>query len=67
MELQGFTSELLKDIITIFYSPLAKVYRAASIADSLGDLQDFISDLIRTVESVEESKSSLLTLRGHDC
>ncbi|TEB30268.1 hypothetical protein FA13DRAFT_1792719 [Coprinellus micaceus] len=51
---EGFTSELLKDIITIFYSPLAKVYRAASIADSLGDLQDFISDLIRTVESVEE-------------
>lgn len=53
---QGFTSELLRDIITIFYSPLAKVYRAASIADSLGDLQNFVNDLIRTVESVEESK-----------
>lgn len=52
--LQGTTAELLKDIITIFYSPLATVYKAASIADSLSDGQNFINDLIRTVESVEE-------------
>ncbi|KAI0750865.1 hypothetical protein C8Q80DRAFT_1268175 [Daedaleopsis nitida] len=51
---QGSTAELLKDIITIFYAPLAQVYRAASIADSLGDLQNFINDLIRTVEQTEE-------------
>jgi hypothetical protein len=52
--LQGSTAELLKDIITIFYSPLATVYKAASIADSLSDLQNFINDLIKTVEAVEE-------------
>ncbi|TFY60888.1 hypothetical protein EVG20_g7258 [Dentipellis fragilis] len=51
---EGTTADLLKDIITIFYSPLAQVYRAASIADSLSDFQNFINDLIRTVESVEE-------------
>jgi len=51
---EGFTSELLKDIITIFYAPLAQVYRAASIGDSLNDLQNFINDLIKTVDSVEE-------------
>ncbi|KAK0468376.1 uncharacterized protein EV420DRAFT_1504143 [Desarmillaria tabescens] len=51
---EGFTSDLLKDIITIFYTPLATVYRAASIADSLGDLQSFVNDLIKTVEGVEE-------------
>lgn len=51
---EGVTAELLKDIITIFYSPLAQVYKAASIADSLGDLQNFINDMIRTVEQVEE-------------
>ncbi|KIY71442.1 hypothetical protein CYLTODRAFT_435231 [Cylindrobasidium torrendii FP15055 ss-10] len=51
---EGFTADLLKDIITIFYTPLATVYRAASIADSLGDLQAFINDLLKTVESVEE-------------
>ncbi|WWC60567.1 uncharacterized protein I303_103141 [Kwoniella dejecticola CBS 10117] len=51
---EGVTAELLKDIITIFYAPLATVYKAASIADSLGDLQAFINDMIRTVEQVEE-------------
>ncbi|THH28956.1 hypothetical protein EUX98_g5244 [Antrodiella citrinella] len=51
---EGTTSDLLKDIITIFYAPLAQVYRAASIADSLGDMQNFISDLIRTVDHCEE-------------
>ena len=55
---QGTTAELLKDIITIFYSPLATVYKAASIADSLSDGQNFINDLIRTVESVEEREST---------
>ncbi|KAG6861592.1 hypothetical protein C0995_014499 [Termitomyces sp. Mi166 len=50
---EGFTAELLKDIITIFYTPLAQVYRAASIADSLSDLQSFVNDLIKTVEQVE--------------
>ncbi|KAG6836514.1 hypothetical protein H0H93_007191 [Arthromyces matolae] len=50
---EGFTAELLKDIITIFYAPLAQVYRAASIADSLSDLQNFMNDLIKTVEQVE--------------
>jgi hypothetical protein len=54
LTLQGVTAELLKDIITIFYSPLAQVYKAASIADSLGDLQNFLNDMIRTVEQVEE-------------
>ncbi|KAJ7682778.1 hypothetical protein DFH06DRAFT_304506 [Mycena polygramma] len=51
---EGSTSELLKDIITIFYTPLAQVYRAASIADSLSDLQSFINDLIKTVELSED-------------
>ncbi len=52
--MQGTTSDLMKDIITIFYSPLAQVYRAASIADSISDLQSFINDLIKTVEATEE-------------
>ncbi|EPT03805.1 hypothetical protein FOMPIDRAFT_1035376 [Fomitopsis schrenkii] len=55
---EGSTADLLKDIITIFYAPLAQVYRAASIADSLGDMQNFINDLIRTVESTEEISQS---------
>ncbi|GAA5821178.1 hypothetical protein JCM11491_003106, partial [Sporobolomyces phaffii] len=52
---EGSTSELLKDIVTIFYEPLAKVYKAANIADSLSDLQAFLNDLIKTVEGAEEA------------
>ncbi|KIP04876.1 hypothetical protein PHLGIDRAFT_75142, partial [Phlebiopsis gigantea 11061_1 CR5-6] len=51
---EGTTADLLRDIITIFYAPLAQVYRAASIADSFGDLQNFMNDLIKTVEQSEE-------------
>ncbi len=51
---EGVTAELLKDMVTIFYTPLAQVYKAANIADSLSDLQAFINDLIRTVEASEE-------------
>ena len=56
---QGTTADLLKDIITIFYSPLAQVYKAASISDSLSDLQNFMNDLIATVEKVDESKANV--------
>ncbi|GAA5942680.1 hypothetical protein JCM1841_004150 [Sporobolomyces salmonicolor] len=52
---EGSTSELLKDIVTIFYEPLAKVYKAANIADSLSDLQTFLNDLIKTVEYAEDA------------
>lgn len=47
------TTDLLKEIITIFYAPLAQVYKAANIADTLSDVQVFINDLIRTVEEHE--------------
>lgn len=47
-------------MLTIFYTPLAQVYRAANIADSLNDLQNFISDLIRTVEAVDTCMSQIL-------
>jgi hypothetical protein len=53
---EGVTSDLLKDIVTIFYSPLAQVYKAANIADSLSDLQAFVNDLIKTVEANENLK-----------
>ncbi|KAG1754063.1 uncharacterized protein EDB91DRAFT_1243031 [Suillus paluster] len=50
---EGVTAELLKDIISIFYAPLAQVYRAANIGNSVSDLQNFITDLIRVVEATE--------------
>ncbi|WFD45029.1 hypothetical protein MPSI1_003705 [Malassezia psittaci] len=47
------TTGLMKEIITIFYAPLAQVYKAANIADTLSDVQTFITDLIRTVDECE--------------
>jgi hypothetical protein len=53
---------MLKDIVTIFYEPLAKVYKAANIGDSIADLQTFLNDLIKTVEQAEEGTSHPLPL-----
>ncbi|KAF8195865.1 hypothetical protein K438DRAFT_1826650 [Mycena galopus ATCC 62051] len=61
---EGSTSELLKDMITIFYTPLAQVYRAASIADSISDFQNFINDLIRTVEHSEDLEDPTRTVKA---
>lgn len=59
---EGVTANLLKDMVTIFYAPLAQVYKAANIADSLGDLQAFITDLIATVEGLGQPQSSIASL-----
>ncbi|TIA90093.1 hypothetical protein E3P81_02604 [Wallemia ichthyophaga] len=56
MIFEGVTAELLKDMVTIFYTPLAQVYKAANISDALYDLQAFITDLIDVVERVEEEQ-----------
>ncbi|KAG0709655.1 hypothetical protein DFH29DRAFT_8105 [Suillus ampliporus] len=50
---EGVTAELLKEIISIFYAPLAQVYKAANIGNSVSDLQNFVTDLIRVVEATE--------------
>jgi hypothetical protein len=43
----------LKDIFAIFYQPLAQVYKAANIGDSIIELAAFIDDLIAFVEQID--------------
>ncbi|CAG8436660.1 6376_t:CDS:10 [Ambispora gerdemannii] len=50
---QGVTGNLLRDLISIFYEPLARVYKTANIGESLPDLSDFVDDLIKVVEQAE--------------
>ncbi|KAM3583907.1 hypothetical protein VKS41_003872 [Umbelopsis sp. WA50703] len=50
---QGNTGDLLKDIFAIFYQPLAQVYKAANIGDSIVELSGFIDDLIVFVEQID--------------
>ncbi|KAK9461130.1 uncharacterized protein V1516DRAFT_624961 [Lipomyces oligophaga] len=44
------TLELFKDVFTMFYEPLVKVYKSANVHHSVTDVADFVNDLIKTVE-----------------
>ncbi|KAF9107761.1 hypothetical protein BGX29_005048 [Mortierella sp. GBA35] len=50
---QGVTGEIFKELISIFYEPLVKVYKSANVADSLMDVKDFADELIKLVEQVD--------------
>ncbi|OLL25372.1 PX domain-containing protein [Neolecta irregularis DAH-3] len=47
---ESVLSSLLKDIIVIFYEPLARVYKTANVHNSVIDFANFVDDIIATVE-----------------
>lgn len=51
---EGVTASLLRDMITIFYEPLAKVYRTANVYNSVTDFKEFIDDIIEVVQKAEQ-------------
>jgi Domain of unknown function in PX-proteins (DUF3818) len=51
---EGVTSSLLRDMITILYEPLAKVYKTANVYNSVIDFKEFIDDLIEVVQKAEQ-------------
>lgn len=57
---QGVTGEILKEIISIFYQPLVKVYKSANVADSLMDVKYFVDELIQVVEQAENDNGNPL-------
>ena len=50
---EGVTASLLRDMITILYEPLAKVYKTANVHNSVMDFKDFVDDLIEVVQKAE--------------
>ncbi|KAF8945579.1 hypothetical protein BGZ47_002418 [Haplosporangium gracile] len=52
---QGVTGEIFKELISIFYEPLVKVYKSANVADSLMDIKDFADELIKIVEQADDN------------
>lgn len=50
----GSTGILMRDLVSIFFEPLARVYRAASIHNSVSDLSSFVDDLIKVVEKADK-------------
>jgi len=47
---QGVTSDLLKEFISVFYQPLAHVYKSADISTTVGHIANFVDDLLRTID-----------------
>lgn len=53
---EGVTPLLFKEIFTAFYEPLARVYKAANVYNSVSDFSNFADDLIQVVEKAESDE-----------
>lgn len=51
---QGLTGELLKEFISVFYQPLAQVYKAADLSTTVMHVSSFIADLIQLIDQVHK-------------
>jgi len=52
------TLQLFRDLFTIFYEPLVRVYKSANVYNSVTDFAVFIDDLIQVVERCREQDAS---------
>lgn len=52
------TLQLLRDLFTIFYEPLVRVYKSANVYNSITDFSVFIDDMIQVVEKCREEDAS---------
>lgn len=52
------TLQLFRDLFTIFYEPLVRVYKSANVYNSVTDFAHFIDDLIQVVEKCREQDAS---------
>jgi hypothetical protein len=59
---QGVTSDLLKEFISVFYQPLAQVYKAADISTTIGHIANFVDDLLRTIDDHNLSIQAFIDL-----
>ncbi|KAF1989718.1 hypothetical protein K402DRAFT_390685 [Aulographum hederae CBS 113979] len=52
------TLQLFRDLFTIFYEPLVRVYKSANVYNSITDFAVFVDDTIKTVESAQRQDVS---------
>ncbi|KAI1190964.1 hypothetical protein F5B17DRAFT_437845 [Nemania serpens] len=52
------TLQLFRDLFTIFYEPLVRVYRSANVYNSITDFAVFLDDMIQVVEKCREQDAS---------
>jgi len=52
------TLQLFRDLFTIFYEPLVRVYKSANVYNSITDFAQFAEDTIKTVETAQRQDVS---------
>ncbi|KAK5089277.1 hypothetical protein LTR70_006799 [Exophiala xenobiotica] len=52
------TLQLFRDLFTIFYEPLVRVYKSANVYNSITDFAQFADDTIKTVETAQRQDVS---------
>lgn len=52
------TLQLFRDLFTIFYEPLVRVYKSANVYNSITDFSVFIDDMIQVVEKCRDEDAS---------
>lgn len=52
------TLKLFRDLFTIFYEPLVRVYKSANVYNSVSDFALFFDDIIQTVDKCREQDAS---------
>lgn len=55
---ESVTLQLFRDLFTIFYEPLVRVYKSANIHNRVTDFSDFMDDMIRVVERYRDEEFS---------
>ncbi|KAL7927685.1 hypothetical protein ACQKWADRAFT_277501 [Trichoderma austrokoningii] len=55
---ESVTLKLFRDLFTIFYEPLVRVYKSANVYGSVTDFAVFIDDMIKVVEKCREADAS---------
>jgi len=52
------TLQLFRDLFTIFYEPLVRVYKSANVYNSITDFAMFVDDTIKTIEACQRQEIS---------
>jgi hypothetical protein len=55
---QPTTLQLFRDLFTIFYEPLVRVYKSANVYNSITDFAMFVDDTIKTIEACQRQEIS---------
>jgi len=55
---ESITLQLFRDLFTIFYEPLIRVYKSANVYDSVTDFSAFIDDAIKVIERCQRQDFS---------